>query len=257
MTTYDNHTAGPVGGVDVPEMGGREVDVVDVGRMGFKECWEFQERLFRESIATKAAGEHPRHTVLLVEHPPVYTLGKSGKESNLLVAEEFLKSLGAEFFHIDRGGDITFHGPGQIVGYPILDLSQLGIGLKGYIDAIEGAVIETMAEWGIVCQRVEGASGVWIVEPGRPMRKICAVGVKSSRWVTMHGFALNVNTELRYFGYINPCGFVDRTATSMEQELGHKEDVELVKERLLAHLAEKLDVNKINTKRLCQLTNVG
>ena len=129
--------------------------------------------------------------------------------------------------------------------------------MKDYIDAIEGAVIDTMAEWGIVCERVEGASGVWIVEPGRPMRKICAVGVKSSRWVTMHGFALNVNTDLNYFGYINPCGFTDRTATSMARELGREVEVERVKERLLWHLTQKLDVNKINTKRLCQLTNVG
>jgi lipoyl(octanoyl) transferase len=235
----------------------RECDVVDVGTMAFGECWELQQQLFKGAIAAKSEGEEPRHTIILVEHPPVYTLGKSGKDSNLLVAEEFLKSIGAEFFHIDRGGDITFHGPGQIVGYPILDLAQLGIGLKDYIDAIEGAVIDTMAEWGIVCQRVAGASGVWIVEPGRPMRKICAVGVKSSRWVTMHGFALNVNTDLRYFGYINPCGFTDRTATSMEKELGTKLDLERVKERLISHLTRKLDVNKINIKGLCQLTNVG
>ncbi len=235
----------------------RECDVVDVGTMAFGECWELQQQLFKGAIATKSEGKEPRHTIILVEHPPVYTLGKSGKDSNLLVAEEFLKSIGAEFFHIDRGGDITFHGPGQIVGYPILDLAQLGIGLKDYIDAIEGAVIDTMAEWGIVCQRVAGASGVWIVEPGRPMRKICAVGVKSSRWVTMHGFALNVNTDLRYFGYINPCGFTDRTATSMEKELGTKLDLEIVKERLISHLTRKLDVNKINIKGLCQLTNVG
>ncbi|MBO5693270.1 MAG: lipoyl(octanoyl) transferase LipB [Tidjanibacter sp.] len=235
----------------------RECDVVDVGTMAFGECWELQQQLFKGAIAAKSEGEEPRHTIILVEHPPVYTLGKSGKDSNLLVAEEFLKSIGAEFFHIDRGGDITFHGPGQIVGYPILDLAQLGIGLKDYIDAIEGAVIDTMSEWGIACQRVEGASGVWIVEPGRPMRKICAVGVKSSRWVTMHGFALNVNTDLKYFGFINPCGFTDRTATSMEQELGAKLDLGVVKERLISHLTRKLNINKINTKRLCQLISVG
>lgn len=235
----------------------REIDVVDVGTMSYGECWRLQQRLFEGAIAKKAAGEVPEQTILLVEHPPVYTLGKSGKESNLLVAEEFLKSLGAEFFHIDRGGDITFHGIGQIVGYPILDLSQLGIGLKAYIDAIEGAVIDTMAEWGIDCQRVAGASGVWIVEQGKPMRKICAIGVKSSRWVTMHGFALNVNTDLKWFNLINPCGFTDRTATSMERELGRKVDMEEVKARLLEHFAKKLDVNKINTKRLCQLISVG
>ena len=225
--------------------------------MGYGECWRLQQKLFEGAIAKKAAGEVPEQTILLVEHPPVYTLGKSGKESNLLVAEEFLKSLGAEFFHIDRGGDITFHGIGQIVGYPILDLSQLGIGLKAYIDAIEGAVIDTMAEWGIDCQRVAGASGVWIVEQGKPMRKICAIGVKSSRWVTMHGFALNVNTDLKWFNLINPCGFTDRTATSMERELGRRVDMEEVKARLLEHFAKKLDVNKINTKRLCQLISVG
>lgn len=235
----------------------RECDVVDVGTMAFGECWELQQRLFKEAIQSKSEGREPRHTIILVEHPPVYTLGKSGKESNLLVAEEFLKGIGAEFYHIDRGGDITFHGPGQIVGYPILDLAQLGIGLKGYIDAIEGAVIDTMAEWGISCQRVEGASGVWIVEQGKPMRKICAVGVKSSRWVTMHGFALNVNTDLGYFGYINPCGFTDRTATSMQKELGRWLDPGVVKERLISHLTRKLDINKINTKRLCQLISVG
>ena len=234
-----------------------ELDVVDVGTMAYGECWELQQKLFDHSIATKSGGGRPQQTVLLVEHPPVYTLGKSGHESNLLVAEEFLQSIGAEFYHIDRGGDITFHGPGQIVGYPILDLEQLGIGLKSYIGAIESAVIDTMAEWGIVCQTVEGAAGVWIVEPKRPMRKVCAIGVRSSRWVTMHGFALNVNTDLRYFRHINPCGFADRTATSMEAELGERVDVAVVKERLLVHLAEKLDVNKINTKRLCQLTNVG
>ena len=234
-----------------------EFEVVDVGTIAYGECWELQQRLFDHAIATKAGGGKPQQTMLLVEHPPVYTLGKSGKESNLLVAEAFLKSIGAEFYHIDRGGDITFHGPGQVVGYPILDLEQLGIGLKAYIGAIEGAVIDTMAEWGIVCQTVEGAAGVWIVEQGRPMRKICAIGVRSARWVTMHGFALNVNTDLRYFGHINPCGFTDRTATSMEAELGKRVDLAVVKERLVAHLAEKLDVNKINTKRLCQLTNVG
>lgn len=221
-----------------------EWEVVDVGTMAFGECWELQQRLFDDAIGEKKAGRTPRQKIIMVEHPPVYTLGKSGKESNLLITEAYLRSIGAEFYHIDRGGDITFHGPGQIVGYPILDLSALGLGLKGYIDAIEGAVIDTMAEWGIRCQRVEGASGVWIVEPHRPMRKICAVGVKSSRWVTMHGFALNVNTDLGYFRHINPCGFTDRTATSMAEELGGEISVERVKERLLDHLAEKLNIIK-------------
>ena len=215
-----------------------------VGRMPYKECWEYQQSLFDELLRKQGDGSDLAGTIIFVEHPAVYTLGKSGNMSNMLIDEARLKALGAEFYHIDRGGDITFHGPGQIVGYPILDLSALGLGLKGYIDAIEGAVIDTMAEWGIVCQRVEGASGVWIVEPHRPMRKICAVGVKSSRWVTMHGFALNVNTNLGYFRHINPCGFTDRTATSMAEELGGEISVERVKERLLDHLAEKLNIIK-------------
>ena len=220
----------------------REIDVVDVGTMGYGECWKLQQRLFEGAIAKKAAGEIPEQTFLLVEHPPVYTLGKSGKESNLLVAEEFLKSLGAEFFHIDRGGDITFHGIGQIVGYPILDLSQLGIGLKAYIDAIEGAVIDTMAEWGIDCQRVAGASGVWIVVQGKPMRKICAIGVKSSRWVTMHGFALNVNTDLKWFNLINPCGFTDRGVCSLTTLCNREVTMEEVKPKFINYLTKNLNV---------------
>lgn len=235
----------------------KDVDLVDVGQMRYGECWELQQSLFDRAIAAKREGKEVEQCVLLVEHLPVYTLGKSGHDSNLLVAEEYLRQIGAEFFHIDRGGDITYHGPGQIVGYPILDLEELGLGLKAYIEAIERAVIDTMAEWGITCQTVEGAAGVWIVEPHRQMRKICAIGVKSSRWITMHGFALNVNTDLKYFELINPCGFTDRTATSMQQELGHSVDTEEVKRRLMAHLKEKLNVNKINIKRLCQLTNVG
>ena len=160
----------------------------------------------------------------------------------MLISQAYLESLGAEFFHIDRGGDITFHGPGQIVGYPILDLSQMGIGLKAYIDAIEGAVIDTMAEWGITCQRVEGAAGVWIVDPHKPMRKICAIGVKSSHWVTMHGFALNVNTDLKWFGLINPCGFTDRGVCSLTTLTGREVGMAEVKPKFIAHLTKNLNV---------------
>jgi lipoyl(octanoyl) transferase len=160
----------------------------------------------------------------------------------MLVSEEYLRSIGAEFFHIDRGGDVTYHGPGQIVGYPILDLDKVGIGLREYIDSLEEAVIGVCREWGIEAGRIAGASGVWL-EPATPRaRKICAIGVRSSRFVTMHGFAFNVATDMRYFQHINPCGFVDKGATSLEKELGCKVDIEQVKQQLVKQLSEKLNV---------------
>ena len=239
----------------------------DLGRIGYSECWDLQRSLFDRALnakrnggakeggeeATQSAasvaedkandlGAYEAGWLLLVEHNPVYTLGKSGKSENMLVSEEYLRSIGAEFFHIDRGGDITFHGPGQVVGYPILDLEQVGIGLREYIDSIEGAVIELCAEYGIVAGRVEGASGVWLDGGTSRARKICAIGVKSSRYVTMHGFALNVNTDLRYFNHINPCGFADRGVTSLQKELGREVSMEEVKEKVINHLSEKLNV---------------
>lgn len=239
----------------------------DLGRMGYSECWDLQRSLFDCALNTKRnggakeggeeaaqgaasvaedkandLGAYEAGWLLLVEHNPVYTLGKSGKSENMLVSEEYLRSIGAEFFHIDRGGDITFHGPGQVVGYPILDLEQVGIGLREYIDSIEGAVIDLCAEYGIVAGRVEGASGVWLDGGTSRARKICAIGVKSSRYVTMHGFALNVNTDLRYFNHINPCGFADRGVTSLQKELGREVSMEEVKEKVINHLSEKLNV---------------
>ncbi|MBO5399370.1 MAG: lipoyl(octanoyl) transferase LipB [Alistipes sp.] len=221
----------------------------DLGRMGYSECWDLQRSLFdraleakRHSVAADDLGAYEAGWLLLVEHNPVYTLGKSGKSENMLVSEEYLRLIGAEFFHIDRGGDITFHGPGQVVGYPILDLEQVGIGLREYIDSIEGAVIDLCAEYGIVAGRVAGASGVWIDGGTARARKICAIGVKSSRYVTMHGFALNVNTDLRYFNHINPCGFADRGVTSLQKELGREVSIEEVKAKVINHLREKLNV---------------
>ena len=233
----------------------------DLGRMGYSECWDLQRSLFDRVLALKrcvaamegaeagAAAEaladlsgHEAGWLLTVEHNPVYTLGKSGKDENMLVPEAYLRSIGAEFFHIDRGGDVTFHGPGQIVGYPILDLEQLGIGLREYIDSIEEAIIGVCREWGIEAGRVAGASGVWIDGDTPRARKICAIGVKSSRYVTMHGFALNVATDLRYFNHINPCGFVDRGVTSIEREVGHAVDFEQVKMQVVKHLSEKLKI---------------
>lgn len=227
----------------------KEILYKDLGLMGYSECWDYQRLLFERMLAAKAGDAEARAQIereagwlLLVEHNPVYTLGKSGKDENMLVSESYLRSIGAEFFHIDRGGDVTFHGPGQVVGYPILDLERIGIGLRDYIDALEGAVIDLCREWGIEAGRVAGASGVWIEGDSSRARKICAIGVRSSRYVTMHGFALNVNTDLRYFSHINPCGFVDRGVTSLRKELGHEVDMELVKSQIVKHLSEKLKI---------------
>ena len=209
--------------------------------MDYKACWEYQQRLFDTLLRAKGTPAEGAGYLLLVEHPAVYTLGKSGHAENLLVGEEYLRSIGAEFYHLDRGGDITFHGPGQIVGYPILDLERIGLSLRDYIDALEGAVIRTVARYGIRAGRIAGASGVWI-EGAQPARKICAIGVRASRYVTMHGFALNVATDLRYFTHINPCGFTDRGATSIEKEIGRPVPMEEVKRRLVEDLCENLNV---------------
>jgi lipoyl(octanoyl) transferase len=210
--------------------------------MSYKECWDYQQRLFEEQLRKQGDGSDDAGVILFVEHTPVYTLGKSGKMSNMLISEEYLRQIGAEFFHIDRGGDITYHGPGQIVGYPILDLEQVGISLRDYIDSIEESIIGVCGQWGIEAGRIAGASGVWI-EPDSPRaRKICAIGVRASRYVTMHGFAMNVKTDLKYFNHINPCGFVDRGVTSLEKELGHEVDFEMVKSQIVKHLSEKLKI---------------
>lgn len=231
----------------------------DLGTTGYQACWELQRSLFEELLARKtvAAGaaahkiDAPDNsgdigTVLLTEHEPVYTLGKSGHAENLLVNRTRLEELGARFFHIDRGGDITFHGPGQLVGYPILDLERLGIGLRDYIDALEECVIRTAGHYGVRAGRIAGASGVWIggaaTQERSVPRKLCAVGVRSSRYVTMHGFALNVTTDLGWFAHINPCGFTDRGVTSLAAETGHAVGMQEVKELIVKHLSEILNV---------------
>ncbi len=218
--------------------------------MAYRECWDKQLALFdailrskrSDATAEERLAESMAGWLLFVEHNPVYTLGKSGKAENILFTEAMLERIGAEFFHIERGGDVTFHGPGQIVGYPILDLEKLGIGLREYIEVLEQSVIDCLKLWGIDAGRIAGASGVWIEPESVRARKICAIGVRSSRYVTMHGFAFNVATDLRYFSYINPCGFVDKGVTSLEQELGHRVDIEQVKAELKNQLKEKLDV---------------
>ena len=207
------------------------VDCQWVGRMPYKECWEYQQRLFNELLAKQGEGGDHAGTIIFVEHPAVYTLGKSGNMSNMLIDETRLKALGAEFYHIDRGGDITFHGEGQVVCYPILDLEKLGIGLRRYIEILEQSIIETVAEFGVEGRRLEGATGVWLCDEmenalgeklQRNWRKICAIGVKASRFVTMHGLALNASTDLNWFTMINPCGFVDKGATSLTKECGRE-----------------------------------
>ncbi len=224
------------------------VEYRDLGLTKYKECWDYQQSLFDGVLSQKSNKDsHAGGYLLLVEHPAVYTLGKSGKEGNMLVSEAYLREIGAEFYHIDRGGDITFHGEGQLVGYPILDLEKIGVGLREYICAIEQAIIRTVADFGLTAGRLDGASGVWIVDGEMAPRKICAIGVRASRFVTMHGFALNVSTNLDYFSHINPCGFVDRGVTSIEKEVGESVSMDRVKELVVSYLEEELNI-KIHKK---------
>lgn len=197
----------------------------------YKTAWDNQEFLFQKIIETKKERNNTREleTVFLCEHPHVYTLGKNGQVNNLLINEDFLNKINASFYKIDRGGDITYHGPGQLVGYPILDLENHGGSLKGYIHKIEEAIIQTLTHYGIEGARLEGATGVWLDGNTPNARKICAIGVRASHFVTMHGFALNVNTNLTYFNHINPCGFVDKGVTSMQRELGREIAMDEVK----------------------------
>ena len=223
----------------------KQVIVRDLGNKDYKETWDYQEMLFEEIVAQKRANRtnevsNPTSNYfLLVEHPHVYTLGKSGHIENLLIDEAALKSKGATFYKINRGGDITYHGPGQVVGYPILDLDNFFTDIHKYLRFLEEVIICTLADYGLKGERSEGETGVWL-EVGTPFaRKICAMGVRSSRWVTMHGFALNVNTDLGYFDNIIPCGIRGKAVTSLNVELA-KEKVEeaLVKERILKHFEE-------------------
>lgn len=220
------------------------INYIDWGLIDYKEAWDKQEKIFKEKIDEKL--NNPKTTsikqdFILCEHPHVYTLGIHGKANNLLINDDFLKKINATKYKTNRGGDITYHGFGQIVGYPILDIETLGLSLKDYIWTIEEMVIRTMKEYGIICERLEGATGVWIDAKEKSARKICAIGVRASRYITMHGFALNVNTDLKYFQYINPCGFVDKGVCSMEKELGEKVDVEKVKKLLYKNFVELIN----------------
>lgn len=218
------------------------VSIKHLGRTEYSEAWEIQKRLFEELLRQKREGAPEEQYVLFVEHPHVYTLGKSGHESNLLVNEQFLKQMGATYFHTDRGGDVTYHGLGQLVGYPILDLEHIGVSLRDYIWSIEESIIRTVAEYGITADRLEGATGVWLDPHSPRARKICAIGVKASHFVTMHGFALNVTTDLSYFSHINPCGFTDKGVTSIEKETGLRPTLEEVEERFATHFSKILKI---------------
>jgi lipoyl(octanoyl) transferase len=232
----------------------QEVHFRDLGQMAYKEAWDYQEQLLQEAVRIKAAirdlqekgavmpGEaqlKTDHYLLFVEHPPVYTLGKSGDIANVLLSEEDMLRKGISFYRSNRGGDITFHGPQQLVGYPVLDLEKYYTDIGKYLRNIEEMIILTLAGYGIEAGRSPGETGVWIDADKKGMeRKICAIGVRSSRWVTMHGFALNVNTDLSYFDNIIPCGIKDKQVTSIEKELGHKVDLQEVKEKVKKNFEE-------------------
>ncbi len=216
------------------------VSFSDLGLIDYKEAWDYQEQRFNEVIERKLQGDGKLHYLLFCEHPHVYTLGKSGENTNLLISDEMLKRINATYYHINRGGDITYHGPGQIVVYPILNLEALGLTLKSYIHEMEQVIIDCLADYGIKSDRLEGATGVWLdVGVKGKERKICAIGVRASRFVTMHGLAFNINTNLDYFSYINPCGFIDKGVTSMQKELGREVDYNEVKQNLKKHFAAR------------------
>ncbi|MCQ4874843.1 MULTISPECIES: lipoyl(octanoyl) transferase LipB [Odoribacteraceae] len=200
----------------------KKTRLIDLGVASYMPVWKQQEELHQEVIAAKLRGEDTGNYLLFVEHNHVYTLGKSGSEANMLINAIQLQAAHAEFVKVNRGGDITYHGPGQLVVYPIVDMANFGVGVKDYVDRLEEVVIRTVGEYGIKGERLEGATGVWIDAHTPKARKICAIGIKCSRYVTMHGFALNVNTNLDYFNYINPCGFVDKGVTSIAKEVGHE-----------------------------------
>jgi lipoyl(octanoyl) transferase len=233
----------------------KNVEIQDLGNKDYKQTWDYQEELFRGIVDTKIknrredAGLETNNYFLFVEHPHVYTLGKSGDMSNLLVDEAQLKAKNASFYKVNRGGDITYHGPGQIVGYPILDLDNFFTDIHKYLRFLEEMIILTLAEYGLKAERSPGETGVWL-DVGTPFaRKICAMGVRASRWVTMHGFALNVNANLGYFDLMIPCGIRGKAVTSLNVELGKQTiDVAEVKEKLLKHFAKLFEAEiKIKT----------
>ena len=232
----------------------KQVKFQDLGLIDYQEAWDYQEVLFAETIAIKTQNRNlppdgqiptPNH-LLFCQHPHVYTLGKSGKPDHLLLQEDDLAAKQAKYYKINRGGDITYHGPGQLVGYPILDLDNFFTDIHRYMRMLEEAIILTLSEYGVDAGRISGLTGVWLdhIEQTNP-RKICAMGVKSSRWVTMHGFALNVNTDLAYFGNIVPCGIQDKAVTSLALEIGHEIDMDEISGKLRNHLSGLFEMELI------------
>ena len=238
----------------------RTLQVTHLGLRDYKETWEYQEQLFRQLLEIKSLNrrqekQNPTPNYLLfVEHPHVYTLGKNGHLGNLLISEERIKALGASFYKINRGGDITYHGPGQIVGYPILDLENFFEDIHKYMRLLEEVVILTLREYGLMAERSPGETGVWLGVNTPHARKICAMGVRASRWVTMHGFSLNVNTDLTYFDYMIPCGIKGKAVTSLNVEL-QRERVPLleVQEKLLVHFLDQFKATREEKNRLHSL----
>jgi lipoyl(octanoyl) transferase len=232
----------------------QQVSFRDLGLIDYKECWDYQEKLFQEIVAQKTENRnlsisHQKSTtshLLFCEHPHVYTLGKSGDEKNLLLNESQLKTKKATYYKINRGGDITYHGPGQIVGYPIIDLDNFFTDIHKYLRCLEETIILTLKEYGIESGRVEGLTGVWL-DWANPLkaRKICAMGVRASRWVTMHGFAFNVNSDLSYFNNIIPCGIQDKAVTSMNKELGRELNMDEVKQKVKQNFARVFVCNLV------------
>lgn len=229
----------------------------DLGLKPYKEAWDYQEKLFNEVVARKLSNREldplmqvsPNHYLLFCEHNPVYTLGKTGNEDHLLINDKQLTEQKIEFYKNNRGGDITFHGRGQVVGYPILDLDYFFTDIHKYLRFLEEMVIRTLAEFGIQAGRLVGATGVWL-DAGNPSkaRKICAMGVRCSRWVTMHGFAFNVNTDLSFFDHIIPCGIQDKAVTSLQRELGKEISMDIIKQSLLRHFSDLFQVEIITPK---------
>ena len=217
-----------------------KIEYTDLGLIEYKKAWDFQDEQHQRIFGFRLNGDEgmPEGNLIFCEHPHVFTLGKSGEINNLLINEQFLKNINASYYKSNRGGDITYHGPGQIVGYPIFDLERMKLGVKQYVHTLEEGIIHTLGTYGLNAARLEGATGVWLDVGTKNVRKICAIGVRVSRGVTMHGFALNVNTDLKYFSYINPCGFIDKGVTSMEKELGQQLNFEEVKKALRTILAE-------------------
>jgi len=222
----------------------------DLGVAEYNTAWKLQESLLAEAVAVKlasrkASGQNiaPKNHLLFCEHPSVFTLGKNGSEKNLLISTDKLKEKNIDLIRTNRGGDITYHGPGQIVGYPIFDLDQFGLSLKGFVERLEEVIIQTLYDYGIKAGRYAGGTGVWLDPTGKNARKICAIGIRASRFITMHGFALNVNTDLKYFSYINPCGFTDKSVTSMQKESGIEWDLPAVKNKLLEKFSEVFQMN--------------